>query len=428
MQFVKTHLISLACGVLALAFLGVAAVGMMRSQVQEAMNKRVQSAGEIQSLASKPQNEETIAAEKRRGELFQQEFEKTLEEANRINRRQPLMGGVFPKPASDATKFEFRDAYIAALRKLPPRLVAGDLPSAAEVAEEQQNVADLLQLEAESKAAAGEGDDKPAAAPAAPAPLAPPSAILSPAGMGVRGVGGGARSGGYSPGMMTGIPTSLEGEPKYNATYRAYVSKARSIRVYANEASFHISPIVEGPAAPDVESMWAAQVSYWVQQDIVEAIAKLNAAAAEKLGDADVYVEHVPVKRIDRLRVLGYVTKEGFLPFPAMNDAGQSTEVRQSFTGRTSDEQFDVVRLTLTVVVDQRDLLKLIDQIGKQNFYHCTHVDYSTVAPEPGYMYGTAPVVRATLDFEGYLARKAYTELMPPDVLVKLGGAPPGGG
>ncbi|MBL8881045.1 MAG: hypothetical protein JNG88_18165, partial [Phycisphaerales bacterium] len=91
MQFVKTHLISLICGALALAFVGVGVYGMTQKQVVEDMKKRADAAGEIKQLQSSPQNKDTIAAEQRRGELFKSEFEQTLEEANRINKRPPLM-------------------------------------------------------------------------------------------------------------------------------------------------------------------------------------------------------------------------------------------------------------------------------------------------------------------------------------------------
>ena len=38
-----------------------------------------------------------------------------------------------------------------------------------------------------------------------------------------------------------------------------------------------------------------------------------------------------------------------------------------------------------------------------------------------GYFYGTDPVVRATVEFEGYMAREVYEPLMPAAVRELLG-------
>jgi hypothetical protein len=88
------------------------------------------------------------------------------------------------------------------------------------------------------------------------------------------------------------------------------------------------------------------------------------------------------------------------------------------------DDQFDVIRLTLSVALDQRELLKLIDALSKQNFYQCVNAEIAavTAANTPaGYLSGTAPTVRATLDFEGYLSRAVYKPLMPTEIRKAVG-------
>jgi hypothetical protein len=58
------------------------------------------------------------------------------------------------------------------------------------------------------------------------------------------------------------------------------------------------------------------------------------------------------------------------------------------------------------------------------NFYQLVGLEYTTLvagSQDGDYVYGSAPVVRATLDFEGYMARKVYKALMPADVLKDLG-------
>jgi hypothetical protein len=221
--------------------------------------------------------------------------------------------------------------------------------------------------------------------------------------------------------MGTPARVASGGEPKYDPVYRANVTKAKDIRCYVDPATFHVSPIVSVTSAPQPDEMWFAQVSLWVQQDLVAAVARVNEAAARQVTDDDACVEQMPVKRIELLRVLGYQTAGGLLLFPGgETGVGRS----ESFTGHTCNDQFDVVRFMLVVVVDQRDLLQLIDQISKQNFYQCIGASYSMVSPDDarhGYLYGTEPVVRAQLEFEGYMARAVYLPLMPAKIREALG-------
>jgi hypothetical protein len=238
------------------------------------------------------------------------------------------------------------------------------------------------------------------------------------------------RSGRFAGGGMAdyggaGYSTGPTTDPKYDPVFRAAVNKAKNIHCYAGPRSFHVAPILTvDQFGPDL--MWTAQVSLWIQQDVVDAVAALNASALQKT-QADASVEQSPVKRIETVRVWGYQLAGGLLPFPVDSEAqgGLAPPTGPSFTGKISDDQFDVVRFTVALVVDQRELLHAVDAIGKQNFYKCTNPEFVAMTPEntpPGYLYGTAPCVRATIDFEGYLARAVYKPLMPKEILAKLSG------
>lgn len=424
MQFIKTHLISLASGLVAVVAIAVLALGMTRDTVREQMAKRVSEAGEIAQLQSDPKNEDVIAAEKLKGEKFQKEYEEVLKEAYRINKRTPLIESAFPKPDSEARRFEFQIAYAQAVAKLPQRMVGGDIPNESDVEDERINIAEEQKLEAEKQEGGAKeqsiterlGNQPPVA------PATPGVSIGGPAGGGRFGARGGMGMPMMAPGATNlNVP---QGDPKYDPTFRAIVTRAKSIRVYVSPLSFSLSPILETTVAPKPDEMWYAQMGLWIQEDIVNAIAALNNDAARKVASGDVYVEHMPVKRLEKVRLLGYVKKDALIPFPA-TDTSQQPELRPTFTDRVGDDQIDVVRFTVIAVVDQRDLLRFIDAICRTNFYHCTHVEYIAAPPEPGYLYGTAPVIRATVDFEGYFARKAYVDLMPPEVLTQLGGGQP---
>ena len=440
LQFIMTHLISLICGVVAIVAIVFGVLGMSASTVVDKMNGEISriQASSIKSLRSKPQNEETIAKVKRRGEMFEAEYSRTLEEANRINRREVLMGGVFPKAEKTATPFEFKELYRTTVGRLWFKLDAGTLPTEVEIQEEEQNVADLLVLEAEQKAE--EEDDDPGRPPAVAQRGSGRTRAVLPAARGRPGPpgGGNPRGGPGRPSSVRGpggagggysAPTVSSSEPKYNATYRARVNKAKSILCYYDQNTFHTSPIAYTDAAPTPEDMWYAQVGLWVQEDVVKAIAELNREAANRVTEGDPSVEHVPVKRLILVQVIGYEGgPEGRILFPIAGVTQSMQEVTagaSSLTGRKCNEQYDVVRFIVSVVVDQRETLELIDRISRANFYQCLSVSYEAVdhalETSEGYFYGTDPVVKLTLGFEGYMARDVYEEMMPSTVRAILG-------
>jgi hypothetical protein len=465
MQFVKAHWISLLSGLLALVGIALAAVGMTRDQVVRKMSQRLEVAREVSSLINDAQNDETINAERELGRKFEQEYEAVLRTAESINDRKPLLEGVFPRPKQLADQYQFRQVYVRKLWDLPRELKAGWLPSEQEVQDEAEILADKARRKAEQEGEAAEGPGTPLA----PTPGFPPAPGPTPPGLppgygrgggrmtptlpgragtvrGVPGAGmvrpgvqqGAGRGGPPGAAAGQGLPAGVQAD---EAQHRAAVRKARNIRIYASpESSFHVSPIAYSNDAPTPRDMWYAQVSLWVQQDLVTAIARVNEEAAQQLGEKEAHVANLPVKQIVSIQVMGYVTPGGFLvPFPSGTtpqaapagspEGAQTGPTVASFTGRKSDEQFDVIRLSLTVIVDRREVLKLIDSITRSNFYQLVGAEYTaTDSVDPaGYFYGPKPVIRAVLEFEGYLARKLYKAMMPDDVLKDLQPASPEG-
>lgn len=452
MQFIKAQWISLLCGLVSVLGVAAAVFGMRSGGVVESMRKVAASAGEISALRGAAQNEDTINAEKELGERFQQQYEAVVATAESINRRKPLLDGVFPTPPGVASRFQFKQEYRRQLEELPRVLRAGYAPSAQDLLDEMEIVEDLkrrkAELEGESVAAATpagrpmqaspgvSGTPASPRGPLGPAPgalpqgrgrSAPPSAepqATPPAGpVGRMGPRSAAPSEAARPSVN--LPGGAEGEEIHR---RATVKKARAIRVYAAPMeSFHISPIYASEDAPSPRDMWYAQVGMWVQQDLVNAIAKVNDEAAAQLSEKEANVTNLPVKRIETIQLQGYVTSSGMVvPFPMYTSASRSVPtipIAPSFTGRRSDDQFDVVRVAMIVVVDQRDLLRLIDAVTRTNFYQLVGAEYTSVdsSEATGFLYGPAPVVRATLAFEGYMARKIFKALMPEEVQKELG-------
>lgn len=430
-EFMKTHLISLICGVVALAAIGLAGVGMSNKTVIEKLNKSQNEigAGSISDLRRSAKNQECIDKEKLRAKAFEDDYKATVEKAKNINRREPLMGGVFPKAEQDATRFAFKGAYEKEVSRLPNLMGAETLPTADEIDEERINVAELIAQENEKKE-----ETKIAGSPSAP-PQPPPTPTVvtfanefgdAPGG---RAPGAGNRSAGGSM-QMSSSGTNVE--PRYNPEYRARVRKAKSIRCYVDPATFQVHPLVQMVAAPTPEQMWNAQVSLWIQQDVVQAINALNREAAKAVPDGDAYVEHSPVKRLISLRVLGYVLPSGgTLPLGTGDAGALGREPTPSFTDRKSNELFDVLRFELTAVVDSRETLKVADAITKANFNKLLAIESvavnRTVDEQQGYFYGTAPVAQVRMEFETYMARDVFDEIKPTEVVTLLTGQKPGG-
>lgn len=435
MQFVKLHWISLASGLVALLAIALGVLGMTRKGVQAALEARVSVGRQIDSLMGSPKNQQCIDAQKERGNQFEQEYQATRDMAATINRREPILDGVFPRPTGLDVAYRFQEVYRDKIYGLVRELSASGPPTPQEIQEERERLEEELRRRIEEGAPPPGGAAPPAlggpAAPPAPGgPAAPPTA--PPAGW-AAGLPQPAAAGGAA------APGDLKVEiPPGEAERQAMIRKAHSIRLYAESTpartSFHISPLFLSEAAPSEADMWFAQVGLWVQQDIVTAVRKLNDAAAAGL-QGEINVSRMPVKRIVGVRVHGYVRPGGeLLRFDALTGGGGGVtpgasvnvpEVTTSFTERRGDEQFDVIRFSISVVVDQRDLLRLADAVVRENFYQLIGVEYDARSPalsESGYLYGDEPVVHALLNFEGYLARIVYKPMMPELVLTALQG------
>ena len=196
--------------------------------------------------------------------------------------------------------------------------------------------------------------------------------------------------------------------------------KARRLRCYVDEQTFDRAPLYASDTTPTVEELWFAQVGLWIQRDVVEAIAGLNADAARVAGRG-ASVAEMPVKRIESLYVLGYQMDGWLLPFPATGVQSYEKHVaaQPSFTQRKCDGDFDVVVFRLVAVIDQRDLPQLIDRISTRNFYQCSAVGFGKVAEsdaDAGYLYGPEPAIRVDLEFEAYLWREIYEGLIPDNI------------
>lgn len=446
LAFMKTHAISLASGVASLVFIGLAFYFMSQNTVVAKMNKVIADTGasNISTLRSSAKNQQMIDHELARVKALKDEVQRTIDEARKINGRPVMMSDVFPAPKDETTRRKFVEQYALEFAKLPQPLEAGTAPTEEDLMEASIEVTELRQQEAEEEeqrridttdAPKGDGRAPAAALPVADQPVAiSPDGAIGDGGFGRGGGGVGRMTGGGPMGMAS--PGEPAKDPKYDFVLRARVKKARELRCYIDPFTFHQSPIVGlpnstvSPPPPSPADMWYAQVGLWVQADVVRAIQELNDLAAANAVKADPslepFVEHVPVKRLISVRVHGYQLDKKMIEFPATVGTDSKDSMPLSFSDAKSNEHFDVIRFSVSVICDPREIQRLIDRIGRTNFYRCIDVDYDSVnraAEEAaGYLYGTQPVVRANMAFEGFMSRDVYQPLMPKEVADAISG------
>lgn len=205
----------------------------------------------------------------------------------------------------------------------------------------------------------------------------------------------------------------------------------KDIYCYANLESLDPRPeITESATFPSREQMWYAQMALWVEQDVIGALSALNEKVAQSLPEEDRWVAHLPVKNFVRFRLGNYVppsmVMEGGRGGGRMSSSaagGDSADLLKAdavsaFTGRGSDETTDVLRFYLELVVEAREMLRVIDAVSQSRGYIPLHVAYQveSVGPDSDYAYGWEPVVRLSLVYEASFMRSDYESWLPETV------------
>jgi hypothetical protein len=230
------------------------------------------------------------------------EYRSIYEQAIAFNAagRQPLLEGLFPRPVSDSLPVLARDAYLEAFREMLreynpdarlPRLNAGMPPTMREIEDE------IAKVEQEFAAEFGQ------------------AALSSP-----------------SPELAEELLRRKQQRVK-----DLLVRRARGIHIYAETGAtgplpFDMDAWASQASIPSMDDLWESQLSLWIQQDIVEAIARTN-----RVDNPTYDVMTAPVKRLMRLDVVrGYVgidTSGGMSERPAASVARAGTRGRPSPVG-----------------------------------------------------------------------------------------------
>jgi hypothetical protein len=405
MDLIKRHVFLIICGVvglagIVLAFMGVTAM----ADVKEEMDKAAQVANQIPGYQSNPVNWKSIEAEDERIKLINEQYQQVLDWAKSLNPPEQLVEDCFPTPERDQ-RTAFRDAYAAKRLALYRMLTPGTVASTQDVADMKE------QIEEEAKANRASGLE--------PAPGLP-----------------GEQEKDKTPKTFpSGVPTD-EGAAQM-AEVRANIKKARQIYCYATpEAIEEIKEIEDGTITlPEPIDMWYAQLSIWVTEPVIEALASVNnAAAAEITADGgDPWVGLLPIKEVISVRssanyILPAATGRTGSPPGGPDIAFPIASPDQVFTHTASNDLYEVIHFAVKMVVDAREIPTIIDAICEDKLTTVLRVAYEDVSfgtPELWKMsdriYGSGPTVSVVMDFETILLGDLYRPLMLDSVLESLG-------
>ena len=314
-----------------------------------------------------------------------------MDVAVQMNQRPPLVP-VFPK-LDDNKKFAFRDAYGDFIEKwIPERLGAAKPPTLEDVAAAEQRL----------------WDEK------------------------------------FAPRIhwINGVEANRE---VIDQEYQADVANLRDVlqkqtaethRIYLDSTAITTNNAVwKAESSPPTPQVWFAQTALWVETDVINSIADLNENVLKKVPKPEGRnIINAPVKHLVSLEI-----PQGAEQFIRVTD--QQTEgmtagmedFTSSPTGRTSGSTYDVIRFTLIVKMDATYVAALVQELSKGKFITVHELSTlsvdTTLARQDGFYYGDSPVVQATIKGEALLLRDWTNKLCPEVVKKDLPGAPvPGEG
>lgn len=407
MDFLRRQLFLIVCGIFAVAGITMTVLGMVSmGEVKKEMGKFISNAKSLGQAARAPSGSDTvinskaIAIQKNKIADIERNYKEILERVSALNQWTPLVPGAFPEPESREPKTMFKAAYPEAFDALLKQLGGGTGPTTEQIIQVQvliENERQVPQIQVDNGGSAAP-KDSPA-----------PEKYYTEA----------------------GVP--LEPAARRVATIRASIANAHHIRCYATRDAFDIHAKITNPQilVPDVADMWDAQTSLWIQQDVVEALARINDAAAAEIEAADgqAWVGVLPVKELISIRTSWYVS-EGDPAREVSEPGGEQAAFPpespdRSFTHRaTSEDMYEVMHFSVKLVVDVRDLPAIMGEICRDRFHTVLRVSYEAEPPNIDMVqkiYGSEPVVNVIIDFETTMFGDLYRPLMPDLILDYLG-------
>lgn len=400
MDFLKAQWRPIVFGLVCLASLGAGGWAYMAgSSIDEELQAIDRLRGSVEGGRRNPANLLTIQQRQKDVQAANEEFENALNGAlsrqrynafyertgsdgkvERVERKPQTDKVLTTQPASQADAIDFRTAYEAAFAELPERLKGRSKPTNEEIAE---HAARLAALEQRSNQEGGSN------------PWGPRSTQ--------------APEDSTAPTKERPLAELLRAYPRARVTEEI----ARLINMYVDFGAFGKHALTQSEDPPNEISIWQAQMSLWIQQDIATALARCNeerAAELIKKGQTESpWVAQMPVKRLIRLTIDNRLGKGGG---SNMTSEGLAT----SFTGIQNDDKMFVVPMAVELVVEEASLMRVLDALCSVGFYTPVSISYRANKSNPlqeDFIYGDQPVVQVKIDLEGYYVRKVFESWIP---------------
>jgi hypothetical protein len=408
LAILKRHVFNIVCGAVALAaiglgVLGLGAMGDVRKELDEVKSLHGRFAGPTRT----PVNNKSIEAERVRVETLKGYHKELMERARSLNHYEPLTppeGESFYPVATRDGKLGFRDIYSAAFDAMLVELKSGEPPTENEIQQMQDEMDDerraresIIDDDVHDSESEGMSHHKMADEP-------------------------------HPSGLIT------DAAARESAEARASIRKARSIYCYADRSAFDVNKRVFENFTPSIVEMWKAQVSLWVQQDVVASLARMNREAAERIKakGGKPWVGVLPIKDLISIRVSGYTSGSETRESVNSDPVGRSPAYPPGdggvvFTKTTSTDMYDAVQFSVKMVVDARQIPRIIEEISRDRFHTLLRVAYAYDRNElenlsmEGRIYGSQPTVTVVFDFETMFFGDVYRCMMPDAMLAEIG-------
>lgn len=340
-----------------------------------------------------------------------QEYTEIFRLATQLNRQNhmPMLEGLFPESADASKPFEARIRYRALMEGMVngrldepgyPRLRAGPPPTAQDIREVlRQAEASFLTNEL----------------------FFPPETNTD---------------------RLTGQQTQRLDEFTQRWLTKYLLDHARKIHVYTeNQITSPDFPLDVGAWSskvlqPRMSELWEGQMGLWIQQDIIEAIARTN-----RVDDPKSNVVNAPVKRLIAIRIvpegmgvrdtrppervvrLGDSAGGGDKSQPMadqVSDLQLPDDFAYSPTGRRSNMAYDVRHVRVSLIIDVQQMPRFFDHLRQVNFMTVLMLDVTGVdeyeAMHQGYVYGSGDSVRLDMIIETIWLRDWTSRYMPEAV------------
>lgn len=202
--------------------------------------------------------------------------------------------------------------------------------------------------------------------------------------------------------------------------------------------------IPTGGQIPDPVSIWWAQLEFWITSDVVATIKAMNAGSKSVLTSPikSIRMLDVPHNFFPPINVTGGVRPGGLggglggsegAGVEGGEGAGEQgplsladaivqplPENPTTPTKRTGNSVFDIVHFTMIVDIEADKLPMFIKALTANRFVSVTRVEWvsvdSMLMQANGYVFGPKPVITATLQCEAVFMRGWTTRYMPKDI------------